>query len=144
MRLTLASLFATIAILGLAAADCGDAPVAEPAQTSPTPVASDGSQAPPPSGDPTSTAAPPGSITTSPAPTASSFTPTRPTSPATTPTAVERIATLTLSDKVDGYIALAPAVLRAGQTESVSVSLFDGQNPAKGTVFLELCGPGTS
>ena len=81
MRLALISLFAAIAILGLAAADCGDLPAAEPASTSQTP---------------------------------------------------------TLSDKVDGYIALAPAVLRAGQTESISVSLFDGQDPAKGEVSLAL------
>ncbi len=43
-----------------------------------------------------------------------------------------------MSDKVDGYIALAPAVLRAGQTEAISVSLFAGQDPAKGEVSLAL------
>ncbi len=115
MRLTLASLFAAIAILGLAAADCGDPPAAGPGQISPTPVVSDGSQTPAPSGDPTSTPAP-----------------------------AESSATLPLSDTVDGYIALAPAVLRAGQTERVSVSLFDGPNPAKGEVRVELLHLGSS
>ena len=115
MRLTLASLFAAIAILGLAAADCGDPPAAGPGQISPTPVVSDGSQTPAPSGDPTSTPAP-----------------------------AESRATLPLSDTVDGYIALAPAVLRAGQTERVSVSLFDGPNPAKGEVRVELLHFGSS
>ena len=124
MRLTLATFFAVIAILGLAAADCGDSPAAEPAQKSPTPVVTDSLRTPAPSDDPTSTPAPPGS--------------------ATTPAPVERIARLPLSDKVDGYIALAPAVLRAGQTESVSVSLFDGQDPAKGEVLVELLHRGNS
>ena len=124
MRLTLVSLFAVIAILGLAAADCGDSPAAGPGRIAPTPVVSDGSQTPAPSGDPTSTPAQPESTTT--------------------PVPVEGSATLPLADKVDGYIALAPAVLRAGQTESVSVSLFDGPNPAKGEVRVELLQRGFS
>ena len=124
MRLTLVSLFAVIAILGLAAADCGDSPAAGPGRVSPTPAVSDGSQTLAPSGDPTSTPAQPESTTT--------------------PVPVEGSATLPLADKVDGYIALAPAVLRAGQTESVSVSLFDGPNPAKGEVRVELLQRGFS
>lgn len=42
------------------------------------------------------------------------------------------------SDAVDGYMVLAPSVLRSGQTESISVSLFSGQDPARGTVGLTL------
>ena len=42
------------------------------------------------------------------------------------------------SDPVDGYMALAPSVLRSGQTEPISVSLFSGQKPARGTVKLRL------
>ena len=105
MRLTLVSLFAVIAILGLAAADCGAAPAAGQAQRSPDSALSDSLQ---------------------------------------TPAPVERSARLPLSDNVDGYIALAPAVLRAGQMESVSVSLFDGQDPAKGEVLVELLHRGNS
>jgi CD109 antigen len=41
---------------------------------------------------------------------------------------------------VDGYLALAPRVLRSGQTESISVSLFDGDAPADGDVRLSLVG----
>ena len=144
MRLTLAGLFAVIAILGLAAADCGDALATGQAQRSPTPVVSDSLQGPAPSGQPTSTPAPPGSAATPPAPTGSSFGPATSNSPATTSVTVERSATLPLSDKVDGYIALAPAVIVAGQTESVSVSLFDGQDPAKGEVLVELLHRGNS
>ena len=42
------------------------------------------------------------------------------------------------SEDVDGYLAVAPAEFRAGRTESISVSLFDGDAPAQGTVSLEL------
>lgn len=42
------------------------------------------------------------------------------------------------SDTVDGYLAAAPAVLRAKRTENVSVSLFDGAEPARGDVKLVL------
>ncbi len=42
------------------------------------------------------------------------------------------------TDPVDGYMVLAPSVLRSGQTESISVSLFAGQQPARGTVKLDL------
>ena len=124
MRLTLTSLVAAIAILGLAAADCGDSPAAGQAQRSPDSALSDNSQMPVTSGNPTATPAQPGS--------------------ATTPAPGERSARLPLSDRVDGYIALAPAVLRAGQMESVSVSLFDGQDPAKGEVRVELLHRGSS
>ncbi len=43
-----------------------------------------------------------------------------------------------LPDKVDGYLALAPAHLRSGQLEGISVSLFQGQQPAKGDVEVAL------
>ena len=42
------------------------------------------------------------------------------------------------SEIVDGYLAAVPAVLRAGRTENVSVSLFDGAEPARGDVRLVL------
>lgn len=42
------------------------------------------------------------------------------------------------SDPVDGYMVLAPPILRSGQTEPISVSLFSGQQPARGTVKLAL------
>ena len=45
---------------------------------------------------------------------------------------------ITYSESVDGYLAAAPAVLRAGRTENVSVSLFDGSEPARGDVRLTL------
>ncbi len=59
---------------------------------------------------------------------------------AQTPAETERPAVT--SDAVDGYMVLAPSVLRSGQTESISVSLFSGQNPARGTVGLSLFGDG--
>ncbi|MFH1560444.1 MAG: alpha-2-macroglobulin family protein [Chloroflexota bacterium] len=42
------------------------------------------------------------------------------------------------SPSVDGYVALAPKVFRQGQMESVSFSLFSGQQPATDTVTLTL------
>ena len=138
MRLTLAGLFAVIAILGLAAADCGDSPAAEPAQGSPTPAVSDRLQTPAPADHPNGTPAPSASATTSPAPTESSFTPAPAESTTTTPAFAPSPTRPPLSDTVDGYVALAPEVLRVGHAENISVSLFDGQNPAKGDVRLAL------
>ncbi len=43
---------------------------------------------------------------------------------------------------VDGYLAVAPRVLRAGQTETISVSLFSGSQPAAGPVQVVLTGTG--
>ena len=54
------------------------------------------------------------------------LTPVGPTRPAVT------------SGEVDGYVVLAPAALRSGQTEGVSISLFSGQQPAIGEVRLAL------
>ena len=42
------------------------------------------------------------------------------------------------SEQLDSYVAVAPAVLRSGETESISVSLFAGLEPAQGTVRLQL------
>lgn len=39
---------------------------------------------------------------------------------------------------IDGYLAVAPRVLRSAQTEFVAVSLFSGQRPANGTVQVAL------
>ena len=63
------------------------------------------------------------------------------TGPATllTPPALEtEPEPIAYSESVDGYLAAAPAVLRAGRTENVSVSLFDGSEPARGDVRLTL------
>ena len=54
------------------------------------------------------------------------LTPVGPTRPAVT------------SGEVDGYVVLAPAALPSGQTEGVSISLFSGQQPARGEVRLAL------
>ena len=48
------------------------------------------------------------------------------------------------SDPVDGYMVLVPQTLRSGQTEGVSVSLFSGQQPARGTVRLALLDRGSA
>ena len=58
--------------------------------------------------------------------------------PAAIPPTAATPTSVPLSDKVDGYVALAPQVLRSGQTESVSVSLFDGSRPAQGVVRVAL------
>ena len=46
-------------------------------------------------------------------------------------------------EPVDGYVAVAPRVLRSGQTEGVSVSLFAGQKPTSGSVQLVLMQDGS-
>ena len=94
---------------------------------------------------PTGTAEPAPSATPAPAPTATlAPVPTaipRPSPtietpvPTPTPLPVEPIVT---PGPVDGYVALAPRVLRSGQTEGISVSLFSGQDPAIGVVRLRL------
>jgi hypothetical protein len=40
-------------------------------------------------------------------------------------------------------MAVAPALFRSGQTENISVSLFDGSQPARGTVRLALLHDGS-
>ena len=47
-------------------------------------------------------------------------------------------------EPADGYVAVAPNVLRSGQTEGISVSLFSGQNPTQGVVQLALMKDGNS
>ena len=47
------------------------------------------------------------------------------------------------SGMADGYMVLAPAVLRSGQTEHVSISLFSGNQPAAGDVQLALLREGS-
>src|SRR3990172_1039127 len=56
----------------------------------------------------------------------------------TTPTPFPGPAISPVAGPVDGYLAVAPRVLRAGQREVVSVSLFSGQRPATGAVRLAL------
>lgn len=46
--------------------------------------------------------------------------------------------------RVNGYTAVAPRVLRAGQSESVAVALLYGRNPASGTVKVSLVKDGKS
>ena len=47
------------------------------------------------------------------------------------------------SEQLNSYMAVAPAVLRSGETESIWVSLFAGLEPAQGTVRLQLTQKGT-
>ena len=59
-------------------------------------------------------------------------------SPVSAQSLVEANRPAVTSDPVDGYMVLAPSVLRSGQTESISVSLFSGQQAARGTIRLAL------
>ena len=54
-----------------------------------------------------------------------------------TPSTVQ-VPDVPLSERVDGYVAIAPRELRAGRTGSISVSLFDGGVPAQGIVRVSL------
>lgn len=63
----------------------------------------------------------------------------RPPTAATTPMTVP-----SLDEMADGYVALAPRVLRTGQTESVSLALFRGDRPATSTVYISLVRDGRS
>ncbi|HET8631444.1 MAG TPA: MG2 domain-containing protein, partial [Thermomicrobiales bacterium] len=67
--------------------------------------------------------------------------------PATTPTAAggpvatpggTPMGTPQVAGRADGYIAVAPRVLRAGQGEEVSVALFVGDQPARGVAMVAL------
>ena len=62
--------------------------------------------------------------------------------PASAQTSADTNRPAVTSGPVDGYLVLAPSILRSGQTESVSVSLFSGQRPARGTVRLALLSQG--
>lgn len=57
----------------------------------------------------------------------------RPAIPAATPTRLAGLAS-----NADGYVAVAPRVLRAGQQETVSMSLFRGTRAAEGMVAVAL------
>ena len=124
----------TIAVLGLGAVACDGritgpaAPGAEITRVRPSPTAERGGSLP--------TTAP----TTVPAPTPTAVLTAVPVpAPAVVPTAIPAPV---LTDNVDGYMALAPATLRSGQRESISISLFSGGEPARGEVNLALMGRG--
>ena len=122
----------TIAVLGLGAVACDGritgpaAPGAEITRVRPSSTAERGGSLP--------TTAP----TTVPAPTPTAVLTAVPVpvpAPAVVPTAIPAPV---LTDDVDGYMALAPATLRSGQRESISISLFSGGEPARGPVNLAL------
>ena len=48
------------------------------------------------------------------------------------PTNQAEVQPVVLLEKVDGYLALAPAQLRSGQVEGISVSLFQGRQATAG------------
>ncbi len=58
-----------------------------------------------------------------------------------TQTPVPTPGPITYSRQVDGYMLVAPEVLRSGQTHNIPVSLFRRAEPAEGTVWLELSEP---
>src|SRR5512135_1612154 len=60
--------------------------------------------------------------------------------PASTPGATARPS---VEDRVDGYLAVAPRIMRSAQTETVSVAIFNGDRPASGTVQVILLKDGT-
>ncbi|MSP13102.1 MAG: alpha-2-macroglobulin [Chloroflexi bacterium] len=70
----------------------------------------------------------------------------RPTAGASqpTPTSTRQIQVLPSSGPASSYLAVAPKVLRSGQTETISISLFDGQKPASGNVQVALLKDGRS
>ncbi len=49
----------------------------------------------------------------------------------------------TYSRQIDSYVAVAPRVLRSGQTQYITASLFQGKEPAQGSVYLTLSKPET-
>jgi CD109 antigen len=59
------------------------------------------------------------------------------TSPFVLPTPAQ-IPRALIDEPVDGYLATAPRVLRAGQRESVALALFQGDRPAGSTVTVTL------
>ena len=54
------------------------------------------------------------------------------------PTPTAQTPDTPLSERVDGYVAIAPQELRSGRPGSISVSLFDGGLPAQGIVRVSL------
>ncbi len=59
-----------------------------------------------------------------------------------TPTRVAVSRPTPVSDRVDGYLAVAPSVLRSNAIESISVALFSRGRPASGEVELTLLSKG--
>ena len=49
----------------------------------------------------------------------------------------------TYSRQIDSYVAVAPRVLHSGQTHNITASLFQGKEPAQGSVSLTLSKPET-
>ena len=47
-------------------------------------------------------------------------------------------STVASQEPIDGYLVVAPRVMRSGQKETVSVSLFHGDKPASGDIRLAL------
>ncbi|HEX5505538.1 MAG TPA: alpha-2-macroglobulin family protein [Thermomicrobiales bacterium] len=54
------------------------------------------------------------------------------------------MGTAQVAGRADGYIAVAPGVLRAGQSEDVSVALFAGDQPTRGAATVALLRDGRS
>ena len=119
-RMVILALF--ILVVTLAELACESSPErTSPPLTSPPPTGTlpPGTEPPSPGTLPPSTAQPP----TTPAPTGV---------PWPTP------GPITYSSQVDGYMLVAPEMLRSGQTHDISVSLLRGAEPAEGTVRLML------
>ena len=113
-------------------------PARTPSLSTPTAVPSQATVAPTPTAVPTPTAGPvptPSPVPTSP-PVPATPAPIRPTP---TPTGVPTPGIVVEPGvKADSFVAVAPSTLRAGYTEQVSVSLFNGDQPASGNVRLSL------
>ena len=140
-----------IAVLTLALAACSD-DTSQVSRTPPPNEAAVTTLTPMPTMTPTATV----TATLTPIPTAVPTTATTPTAtapstrapiptvapaPTTTPTAIAPTVTRTQIPALataDGYLVSAPAAMRAGMSEGVAVSLFDGAAPARGEVTLRL------
>ena len=113
-------------------------PARTPSLSTPTAVPSQATVAPTPTAVPTPTVGPvptPSPVPTSP-PVPATPAPIRPTP---TPTGVPTPGIVVEPGvKADSFVAVAPSTLRAGYTEQVSVSLFNGDQPASGNVRLSL------
>ena len=113
------------------------APVATPSTTRvavPSPTPADVTR-------PTPVAVPTPTLVAVPSPTLVVF-PTPTPLGVSTPTRVAVSRPTPVSGPVDGYLAVAPSVLRSNATESISVSLFSRGRPASGEVVLTLLSKG--
>ena len=141
-----------LAMMGLllaALAGCGGpepdvvhGPARTPSLSTPTAVPSQATVAPTPTAVPTPRVGPvptPSPVPTSP-PVPATPAPISPTpTPLPTPTGVPMPGIVVEPGvKADSFVAVAPSTLRAGYTEQVSVSLFNGDQPASGNVRLSL------